>query len=87
MNCYHQYPARTAFGGDKTSGVGPENHRMMLDTDSQTTCLPVRYDPLVAAHRPGARPGAAQVFPRAGVRRPALGEARELRTAVRPCPS
>jgi hypothetical protein len=53
MNCYHQYPARTAFGGDKTSGVGPENHRMMLDTDSQTTCLPVRYDPLVAAHRQG----------------------------------
>ena len=30
-NCYHQYPAHAAFGGYKASGVGRENHRMMLE--------------------------------------------------------
>ena len=30
-NCYHQYPAGAAFGGYKISGIGRENHRMMLD--------------------------------------------------------
>jgi aldehyde dehydrogenase len=30
-NCYHLYPAHAAFGGYKNSGVGRENHRMMLD--------------------------------------------------------
>ncbi|HYM54263.1 MAG TPA: aldehyde dehydrogenase family protein, partial [Solirubrobacteraceae bacterium] len=30
-NCYHQYPAHAAFGGYKVSGVGRENHKMMLD--------------------------------------------------------
>ena len=30
-NCYHQYPAHAAFGGYKSSGVGRENHRMMLE--------------------------------------------------------
>jgi aldehyde dehydrogenase len=44
-NCYHQYPAHAAFGGYKTSGVGRENHRMMLDHYSQTKCLLVSYDP------------------------------------------
>jgi len=29
-NCYHLYPAHAAFGGYKVSGVGRENHRMML---------------------------------------------------------
>jgi aldehyde dehydrogenase len=44
-NCYHLYPAHAAFGGYKTSGVGRENHRMMLDHYSQTKCLLVSYDP------------------------------------------
>ena len=44
-NCYHHYPAHAAFGGYKTSGVGRENHRMMLDHYSQTKCLLVSYDP------------------------------------------
>ena len=44
-NCYHQYPAHASFGGYKTSGVGRENHRMMLDHYSQTKCLLVSYDP------------------------------------------
>jgi aldehyde dehydrogenase len=43
-NCYHQYPAHAAFGGYKSSGVGRENHRMMLDHYSQTKCLLVSYD-------------------------------------------
>ena len=38
-NCYHLYPAHAAFGGYKNSGVGRENHRMMLDHYSQTKCL------------------------------------------------
>ena len=44
-NCYHLYPAHAAFGGYKTSGVGRENHRMMLEHYSQTKCLLVSYDP------------------------------------------
>ena len=42
-NCYHQYPAGAAFGGYKISGVGRENHRMMLDHYSQTKNLLVSY--------------------------------------------
>lgn len=30
VNCYHLYPAHAAFGGYKQSGIGRENHRMML---------------------------------------------------------
>jgi aldehyde dehydrogenase len=44
-NCYHLYPAGAAFGGYKQSGVGRENHRMMLDHYTQTKCLLVSYDP------------------------------------------
>jgi len=43
-NCYHLYPAHAAFGGYKVSGVGRENHKMMLDHYSQTKCLLVSYD-------------------------------------------
>jgi len=43
-NCFHQYPAHAAFGGYKSSGVGRENHRMMLEHYSQTKCLLVSYD-------------------------------------------
>jgi aldehyde dehydrogenase len=44
-NCFHQYPAHAAFGGYKASGVGRENHRMMLEHYTQTKCLLVSYDP------------------------------------------
>jgi aldehyde dehydrogenase len=43
-NCYHLYPAHAAFGGYKVSGIGRENHKMMLDHYSQTKCLLVSYD-------------------------------------------
>ncbi len=42
-NCYHLYPAGAAFGGYKVSGIGRENHRMMLDHYSQTKNLLVSY--------------------------------------------
>ncbi|HYB23543.1 MAG TPA: aldehyde dehydrogenase family protein [Solirubrobacteraceae bacterium] len=44
-NCYHHYPAHAAFGGYKVSGVGRENHKMMLEHYSQTKCMLVSYDP------------------------------------------
>jgi aldehyde dehydrogenase len=44
-NCYHQYPAHAAFGGYKSSGIGRENHRMMLDHYQQTKNLLVSYNP------------------------------------------
>ncbi|NJP36173.1 aldehyde dehydrogenase [Alkalicoccus luteus] len=42
-NCYHAYPAHAAFGGYKRSGIGRENHRMMLDHYQQTKNLLVSY--------------------------------------------
>jgi aldehyde dehydrogenase len=44
-NCYHLYPAGAAFGGYKNSGVGRENHKMMLDHYTQTKNLLVSYSP------------------------------------------
>ena len=43
-NCYHQYPAGAAFGGYKQSGIGRENHKMMLEHYQQTKNLLVSYD-------------------------------------------
>ena len=42
-NTYHQYPAHAAFGGYKQSGIGRENHKMMLDHYQQTKNLLVSY--------------------------------------------
>jgi aldehyde dehydrogenase len=42
-NCYHAYPAAAAFGGYKGSGIGRENHAMMLDHYQQTKNLLVSY--------------------------------------------
>lgn len=42
-NTYHQYPAAAAFGGYKMSGIGRENHKMMLDSYQQTKNLLVSY--------------------------------------------
>src|SRR4026208_480027 len=44
-NCYHAYPAHAAFGGYKGSGIGRENHKMMLDHYQQTKNLLVSYSP------------------------------------------
>ena len=44
-NCYHLYPAHAAFGGYKQSGIGRENHKMMLDHYQQTKNLLVSYYP------------------------------------------
>jgi aldehyde dehydrogenase len=44
VNCYHQYPAGAAFGGYKMSGIGRENHAMMLDLYSQTKAVLVSTD-------------------------------------------
>ena len=43
VNNYHQYPAHAAFGGYKQSGIGRENHKMMLDHYQQTKNLLVSY--------------------------------------------
>ena len=44
-NSYHSYPAHAAFGGYKQSGIGRENHKMMLDHYQQTKNLLVSYTP------------------------------------------
>jgi len=44
-NCYHAYPAHAAFGGYKQSGIGRENHKMMLDHYQQTKNMLVSYNP------------------------------------------
>ena len=44
-NCYHLYPAHAAFGGYKQSGIGRENHKMMLSHYQQTKNLLVSYSP------------------------------------------
>lgn len=45
VNTYHEYPAHAAFGGYKQSGVGRENHLMMLEHYQQTKNLLVSYSP------------------------------------------
>ncbi|RYZ38937.1 MAG: aldehyde dehydrogenase [Myxococcaceae bacterium] len=44
VNCYHLYPAHAAFGGYKQSGIGRENHKMMLNHYQQTKNMLVSYD-------------------------------------------
>ena len=44
VNQYHSYPAHAAFGGYKQSGIGRENHLMMLGHYQQTKNLLVSYD-------------------------------------------
>ncbi|MFW5659495.1 MAG: aldehyde dehydrogenase family protein [Bacteroidota bacterium] len=48
VNNYHDYPAHAPFGGYKKSGIGRENHKMMLDHYSQTKNMLISYskDPL-----------------------------------------
>ena len=44
VNCYHQYPAHAPFGGYKKSGIGRENHKMMLDHYRQNKNMLISYD-------------------------------------------
>ncbi|KWT65135.1 Aldehyde dehydrogenase [Hyphomicrobium sulfonivorans] len=44
-NCYHLYPAHAAFGGYKQSGIGRENHKMMLDHYQQTKNILQSFSP------------------------------------------
>ena len=44
-NCFHLYPAHAAFGGYKQSGIGRENHKMMMSHYQQTKNLLVSYSP------------------------------------------
>ena len=43
VNQYHTYPAHAAFGGYKQSGIGRENHLMMLGHYQQTKNMLVSY--------------------------------------------
>ena len=45
MNQYHAYPAHSAFGGYKQSGIGRENHLDMLGHYQQTKNMLVSYSP------------------------------------------
>lgn len=45
VNCYHLYPAHSAFGGYKQSGIGRENHKMMLSHFQQVKNVIRSYDP------------------------------------------
>jgi aldehyde dehydrogenase len=44
VNCYHNYPAHAPFGGYKKSGIGRENHKMMLSHYRQTKNMLISYD-------------------------------------------
>lgn len=43
VNQYHSYPAGAPFGGYKLSGIGRENHKMMLDHYRQTKNMLISY--------------------------------------------
>jgi len=43
-NCYHHYPAHASFGGYKLSGIGRENHMMMLNNYRHTKNILTSYD-------------------------------------------
>jgi aldehyde dehydrogenase len=43
VNCYHNYPAHAPFGGYKKSGIGRENHKMMLGHYRQTKNMLISY--------------------------------------------
>jgi aldehyde dehydrogenase len=43
-NCYHAYPAGASFGGYKKSGIGRENHKMMLNHYRHTKNVLMSYD-------------------------------------------
>jgi len=44
VNCYHDYPAGAPFGGYKQSGIGRENHKMMLAHYRQEKNMLINYN-------------------------------------------
>ena len=44
INQYHSYPAGAPFGGYRLSGIGRENHKMMLGHYRQTKNMLISYD-------------------------------------------
>lgn len=44
VNCYHAYPAGAPFGGYKQSGIGRENHKMMLGHYRQVKNMLISYN-------------------------------------------
>ncbi|MFT4062147.1 MAG: aldehyde dehydrogenase family protein [Edaphocola sp.] len=44
VNCYHDYPAGAPFGGYKQSGIGRENHKMMLGHYRQEKNMLISYN-------------------------------------------
>lgn len=44
VNNYHNYPAHAPFGGYKKSGIGRENHKMMLSHYRHTKNMLISYD-------------------------------------------
>ena len=44
VNCYHVYPAGASFGGYKNSGIGRENHHMMLNGYRHTKNILTSYN-------------------------------------------
>ena len=44
VNQYHAYPAGAPFGGYKQSGIGRENHKMMLDHYRQSKNMLISYN-------------------------------------------
>jgi len=44
VNCYHAYPAHAPFGGYKQSGIGRENHKMMLASYRHTKNMLISLD-------------------------------------------
>ena len=45
VNCYHLYPPHAAFGGYKQSGIGRENHKMMLSHYQQVKNVIRSFNP------------------------------------------
>lgn len=44
VNQYHNYPAGAPFGGYKQSGIGRENHKMMLNHYRNVKNMLISYD-------------------------------------------
>ncbi len=44
VNCYHVYPSGASFGGYKKSGIGRENHHMMLEHYRNTKNVLISYN-------------------------------------------
>jgi aldehyde dehydrogenase len=45
MRIFQEEPAHAAFGGDKGSGIGREDHAVMLDHHQQAKNLLASYSP------------------------------------------